>query len=36
MQNTKDSFYIALRDRLAALNPARVITGPRPRAREIR
>jgi hypothetical protein len=26
MQNTKDSFYIALRDRLAALNPARVIT----------
>ena len=26
MQNTKDSFYIALRDRLATLNPARVIT----------
>ena len=26
MQNTKDSFYIALRDRLATLNPARVVT----------
>ena len=26
MQNTKDSFYIDLRDRLAALNTARVIT----------
>ena len=26
MQPTKDSFYIALRDRLAALNPARVIS----------
>lgn len=24
MQNTKDSFYIALRDRLATVNPARV------------
>ena len=26
MQSIKDSFYIALRDRLAALNPARVVT----------
>jgi hypothetical protein len=26
MQNIKDTFYIALRDRLAALNPARVVT----------
>ena len=26
MQNTKDSFFIALRDRLAALNPARTIS----------
>ncbi len=26
MQNAKDSFYIALRDRLASLNPARTIT----------
>jgi hypothetical protein len=26
MQFTKDTFYITLRDRLAALNPARVIT----------
>jgi hypothetical protein len=26
MQPTKDSFYIALRDRLAAANPSRVIT----------
>jgi len=26
MQNLKDSFYIALRDRLAALNPTRVVT----------
>jgi len=25
MQNIKDSFYIALRDRLAALNPARLV-----------
>jgi len=25
MQNAKDSFYIALRDRLAALNPARTV-----------
>lgn len=25
MQNIKDSFYIAVRDRLAALNPARVV-----------
>ena len=25
MQNAKDSFYVALRDRLAALNPARVV-----------
>jgi hypothetical protein len=25
MQNAKDSFYIALRDRLAAVNPARII-----------
>src|SRR5690349_20459352 len=26
MQYTKDSFYMALRDRLAALNPARLVT----------
>jgi hypothetical protein len=26
MHNIKDTFYIALRDRLAALNPARVVT----------
>jgi hypothetical protein len=26
MQSIKDSFYIALRDRLATLNPARVVT----------
>ena len=26
MQNIKDSFYVALRDRLAALNPARTVT----------
>ena len=26
MQNAKDSFYIALRNRLAALNPERVVT----------
>ena len=26
MQTIKDSFYIALRDRLAALNPSRVVT----------
>lgn len=26
MQSTKDTFYITLRDRLAALNPARTIT----------
>ena len=26
MQNTKDSFYIALRNRLAVVNPARVLT----------
>ena len=26
MQNAKDSFYVALRDRLAVLNPARVMT----------
>jgi hypothetical protein len=26
MQSIKDSFYIALRDRLAVLNPARVVT----------
>ncbi len=26
MQNAKDSFYVALRDRLAVLNPARAIT----------
>ena len=26
MQFTKDTFYITLRNRLAALNPARVIT----------
>jgi hypothetical protein len=26
MQNTKDSFFIALRDRLAALDPARTVT----------
>src|SRR5437763_10731285 len=26
MQTIKDSFYIALRDRLAALNPARTVT----------
>ncbi len=26
MQTTKDSFFIALRDRLAALNPARTVT----------
>lgn len=35
MQNTKDSFYVALRDRLAALNPARTVTllgVPRPAA----
>ena len=25
MQHAKDSFYVALRDRLAALNPARVV-----------
>jgi hypothetical protein len=26
MQNIKDTFYVAVRDRLAALNPARVVT----------
>lgn len=26
MQNTKDSFFIAMRDRLVALNPARTVT----------
>ena len=26
MQNAKDSFYIALRNRLAQVNPARVVT----------
>jgi hypothetical protein len=26
MQFTKDTFYITLRDRLAALNPSRMIT----------
>ena len=26
MQFTKDSFYMALRDRLAALNPQRTVT----------
>lgn len=26
MQNARDSFYIALRDRLAVINPARVVT----------